>query len=62
MAAAEGSEKPRDIGSALQRERGQLQASNPAFRAMLERRNGLGRQVQSHHGLQKRARLGGSKA
>ena len=33
MAAGEGSQKPRDIGSALQREGGQLQASNPAFRA-----------------------------
>ena len=62
MAAGEGSEKPGDIGSAPEGERSQLQASNPAFRAMLEGGDGLGRKVESHHGLQKRARFGGAKA
>jgi hypothetical protein len=51
MAAAEGGQKPGDIGSALQRERSQLQPGNPALRAALEGSNGLGGQVQPHHGL-----------
>jgi len=62
MAAAEGSQKPGDIGSALQRERGQLQPSNPAFRAALENGNGFGGQVQPHHSLQKCVHFGGFKA
>src|SRR6266516_2185853 len=58
MSAGEGGEKPGDIGSALQRERGQLQSGNPAFGAALQGGNGLGRQVQPHDRLQKRARFG----
>ena len=41
MSAGEGSQKRGDIGSALQRERGQLQSCNPAFRAALEGGDGL---------------------
>jgi len=62
MAAGEGREKLRDIRSALQRERGQLQAGNPAFRATLEDGNGFGGQVQPHHSLQKGVHFGGFKA
>jgi len=49
MSAAEGSQKRRDIGSALQREGCQLQTSNPALRATLKGRNGRSLQVQPHH-------------
>ena len=62
MAAAEGSEKCGDIGSALQRKRRQLQTCNPAFGVALESGDGRRLQVQPHHSLQKRAHFGASKA
>ena len=57
MTAGEGSQKRGDIGSALQRERSQLQVGNPALRAAFEGGNGRSPQVQPHHGLQKRTGL-----
>src|SRR6266700_4183938 len=62
MTAGKGGQKPGDIGSALQRERGQLQADHPSFCTMLEGSNGFGRKVEFHHLTQKRADLIGRKA
>ena len=42
MAAGEGGQEARDIGSAAQRECGKLEPDNPAFRAALEGSNRFG--------------------
>jgi hypothetical protein len=43
VGAGEGANKPGDVVSPLQRQRGELKASNPPFRPLFERRDIVGR-------------------
>src|SRR5260370_5733197 len=62
MTAGEGGKSACNIGSALERERGELQASNPAFCTSLQGRRLFLRQTQPHHLCEERTGLGGFKA
>ena len=62
VSPAKGGDELVGIGPALERERGQLQAYDPAFGAGLQHLDLLPRQFQAHRGVQKGDRLVSRKA
>ena len=62
VVAGESPDEPGNVLVALHRERGQLQAGNPAFGARFQGGDVLRREVEAHHLVEKAGGFGGGKA
>ena len=62
MIAGESLDESAGIPVVLHRKRGQLQTGNPAFRAVFQRGDLVGRESQAHHLIEEFGRLGWGEA